>query len=262
MKIGFIGLGNMASAIMQGIISNGVVSASDVYGYDVSDAAKEKAKENKINILGSNPDVASNSDVLILAVKPQFLSDAVKELNGKISSNTIVISIVAGRTIEALEELLGEVKIVRTMPNTPALIREAAIGYSFNGLIAEDDKAVVKKILSSFGKAIEVPERLMDAVVGVSGSAPAYVFMFIEAMADGAVAEGMPRALAYEFAAQAVMGSAKLMLETGKHPGELKDMVCSPAGTTIAAVRSLEESGFRGSVMDAVIEASEVSKEL
>ena len=262
MKIGFIGLGNMASAIMQGIISNGVVSASDVYGYDVSDAAKEKAKENKINILGSNLDVASNSDVLILAVKPQFLSDAVKELNGKISSNTIVISIVAGRTIEALEELLGEVKIVRTMPNTPALIREAAIGYSFNGLIAEDDKEVVKQILSSFGKAIEVPERLMDAVVGVSGSAPAYVFMFIEAMADGAVAEGMPRALAYEFAAQAVMGSAKLMLETGKHPGELKDMVCSPAGTTIAAVRSLEESGFRGSVMDAVIEASEVSKEL
>ena len=183
-------------------------------------------------------------------------------LNGKISSNTIVISIVAGRTIEALEELLGDVQIVRTMPNTPALIREAAIGYSFNGLIAEDDKEVVKKILSSFGKAIEVPERLMDAVVGVSGSAPAYVFMFIEAMADGAVAEGMPRALAYEFAAQAVMGSAKLMLETGKHPGELKDMVCSPAGTTIAAVRSLEESGFRGSVMDAVIEASEVSKEL
>ena len=262
MKIGFIGLGNMASAIMQGIISNGVVSASDVYGYDVSDAAKEKAKENQINILGSNLDVASNSDVLILAVKPQFLSDAVKELNGKISSNTIVISIVAGRTIEALEELLGEVKIVRTMPNTPALIREAAIGYSFNGLIAEDDKEVVKQILSSFGKAIEVPERLMDAVVGVSGSAPAYVFMFIEAMADGAVAEGMPRALAYEFAAQAVMGSARLMLETGKHPGELKDMVCSPAGTTIAAVRSLEESGFRGSVMDAVIEASEVSKEL
>ena len=262
MKIGFIGLGNMASAIMQGIISNGVVSASDVYGYDVSDAAKEKAKGNQINICGSNPDVASNSDVLILAVKPQFLSDAVKELNGKISSNTIVISIVAGRTIEALEELLGEVKIVRTMPNTPALIREAAIGYSFNGLIAEDDKEVVKKILSSFGKAIEVPERLMDAVVGVSGSAPAYVFMFIEAMADGAVAEGMPRALAYEFAAQAVMGSARLMLETGKHPGELKDMVCSPAGTTIAAVRSLEESGFRGSVMDAVIEASEVSKEL
>ncbi|MCR4686760.1 MAG: pyrroline-5-carboxylate reductase [Lachnospiraceae bacterium] len=262
MKIGFIGLGNMASAIMQGIISNGVVSASDVYGYDVSDAAKEKAKENQINILGSNLDVASNSDVLILAVKPQFLADAVKELNGKISSNTIVISIVAGRTIEALEELLGEVKIVRTMPNTPALIREAAIGYSFNGLIAEEDKEVVKKILSSFGKAIEVPERLMDAVVGVSGSAPAYVFMFIEAMADGAVAEGMPRALAYEFAAQAVMGSAKLMLETGKHPGELKDMVCSPAGTTIAAVRSLEESGFRGSVMDAVIEASEVSKEL
>ena len=262
MKIGFIGLGNMASAIMQGIISNGVVSASDVYGYDVSDAAKEKAKENQINILGSNLDVASNSDVLILAVKPQFLADAVKELNGKISSNTIVISIVAGRTIEALEELLGEVKIVRTMPNTPALIREAAIGYSFNGLIAEDDKAVVKKILSSFGKAIEVPERLMDAVVGVSGSAPAYVFMFIEAMADAAVEEGMPRAQAYEFAANAVYGSAKLMIETGKHPGELKDMVCSPAGTTIAAVRVLEEAGFRGAVIDAVEAATERSKEL
>ena len=266
MNIGFIGLGNMASAIMGGLVRKGVAAPNEIYGSDVNSVARDNAKERVpgINIMDTNLEVAQNSDVLILAVKPQFLAEAVKELKGKIKSETVVVSIVAGRTLEALEELLGsDVKIVRTMPNTPALIGEAATAYTANANVSLTEiGTVADSIIASFGKAIKVPENLMDAVVGVSGSAPAYVFMFIEAMADGAVAEGMPRQMAYDFAAQAVMGSAKLMMETGKHPGELKDMVCSPAGTTIAAVRTLEGSGFRGAVMDAVIEAAEVSKEL
>jgi pyrroline-5-carboxylate reductase len=264
MKIGFIGLGNMATAIIGGVVKNGVATANDICGSDVSQERRDLIMAKGIlTVTDSNTYVAENADVLVLAVKPQFLAGAVAELKGKIKPSTIVISIVAGRKLEDLEELLGEdVKIVRTMPNTPALICEAATAYTPNKNVTKEDEEIAVKVISSFGKAIPVSENLMDAVVGVSGSAPAYVFMFIEAMADGAVAEGMPRKMAYDFAAQAVMGSAKLMLETGKHPGELKDMVCSPAGTTIAAVRSLEGAGFRGAVMDAVIEAAEVSKEL
>ena len=148
------------------------------------------------------------------------------------------------------------------MPNTAALVGAAITAVTPNSKVTEEELKVALQILESCGRASVVPEHLMDAVVGVSGSAPAYVFMFIEAMADAAVEEGMPRAQAYEFAAQAVYGSAKLMIDTGKHPGELKDMVCSPAGTTIAAVRVLEEAGFRGAVIDAVEAAAERNKEL
>ena len=148
------------------------------------------------------------------------------------------------------------------MPNTPALVGEGCTGICFSSLVSDEEKSYALQLFSCVGKAQEVPEKLMDVVVGISGSAPAYVFMFIEAMADAAVEMGMPRRQAYDFAAQAVMGSAKLLLETGKHPGELKDMVCSPAGTTIAAVRVLEEKGMRAAVMDAVIRCIERSKEL
>ena len=153
-------------------------------------------------------------------------------------------------------------KCVRCMPNIAALVGEAITAATPNALVSDEEKETALSILRAFGRASVVSENLMDAVVGVSGSAPAYVFMFIEAMADAAVEEGMPRAQAYEFAAQAVYGSAKLMLDTGKHPGELKDMVCSPAGTTIAAVRVLEQEGFRGAVIDAVEAAAERSREL
>ena len=155
-----------------------------------------------------------------------------------------------------------EMKLVRCMPNTPALVGEGCTGFCTYSMVTEEEQETARKILESFGKAYPVPENLMDTVVGVSGSSPAYVFMFIEAMADEAVAEGMPRALAYEFAAQAVLGSAKMVLETGKHPGELKDMVCSPAGTTIQAVKVLEEKGFRAAVMDAMEACIEKSRNL
>ena len=165
----------------------------------------------------------------------------------------IIVSIAPGKTLDWLFGQFGKkVKLVRCMPNTPALVGEGMTGVCSNEAVTEGELEMVLRILESCGRAEVLPERLMDAVVSVSGSSPAYVFLFIEAMADAAVADGMPRAQAYRFAAQAVLGSAKLVLETGKHPGELKDMVCSPGGTTIEAVRVLEEKGMRSAVMEAM----------
>ena len=171
--------------------------------------------------------------------------------------------IAAGKTIAAIEEAFGkEIKLVRAMPNTPALVGEAMSALCVNAHVTEAELSEVQAIFNSFGIAEVVPESLIDAFVGVSGSSPAYVYLFIEAMADGAVAEGMPRSQAYQFAAQAVLGSAKMVLETGKHPGELKDMVCSPAGTTIEAVRVLEKFGLRSAVIEAEKVCADMSRNM
>lgn len=264
MKIGFIGLGNMARAMIGGIISKGGVEPKDIYGSDISTtAADEAALTYLINTGTSNSVVAEEADILILAVKPQFMDEALKTFKDDVSKDCVVVSIAPGKTLAYFEENLGrKVKVVRCMPNTPALVGEGCTGCCKNENVTAEDMAKVMKLLQSFSLAIEVPESQMDAVVGISGSSPAYVFMFIEAMADAAVAAGMPRSKAYDFASQAVMGSAKMVLETGKHPGELKDMVCSPGGTTIQAVKVLEEKNFRGSVMDAVEACIEKSKNL
>ena len=264
MKIGFIGLGNMAGAMIGGLLKKGIVAPADIYGADVNaDMAKKRADEFKINAGTDNAEVVKNADYLVLAVKPQYAAGAIEGFKASLRKDQVVISIMAGKTLEWLSEHLGsDIKCVRCMPNTAALVGAAITAATPNEKVTADELKIALQILESFGKASVVPEKLMDAVVGVSGSAPAYVFMFIEAMADAAVEEGMPRAQAYEFAAQTVYGSAKLMIDTGKHPGELKDMVCSPAGTTIAAVRVLEEAGFRGAVIDAVEAAAERNKEL
>lgn len=264
MKIGFIGLGNMASAMIAGMLKKGIAGPEDMIGSDKFEGARKTAgKRFGMEVTEDNKKVAADSDVLILAVKPQMLPEVTAEIPGSIRENTLIISIIAGRTLAQLEGAFGKpVKIVRCMPNTPAMVGAGCSGVCRNSLVTEEEMQKCLEILTSFGIAEEVPEKLMDAVVGVSGSSPAYVFMFIEAMADGAVKAGMPRSQAYRFAAQAVMGSAKLMLETGKHPGELKDMVCSPAGTTIEAVQVLEEMGFRSAVMDAVEACVEKSRNL
>ncbi|MCQ2521763.1 MAG: pyrroline-5-carboxylate reductase [Lachnospiraceae bacterium] len=262
MKIGFIGLGNMAGAMLGGLVKKGF-SPADLYGYDVATALADKRKEELgMQICASNKEVVENAEYLVLAVKPQFLAPVLEEIKPALKATTVIISIVAGKSIAWITELLGEVKVVRCMPNTAALVGEAITAMTPSKTVTEEELAKAKEIIESFGRASVVAEHLMDAVVGVSGSAPAYVFMFIEAMADAAVLEGMPRAQAYEFAAQAVYGSAKLMLDTGKHPGELKDMVCSPAGTTIAAVRTMEDKGLRSAVMEGVIAAAEKNKQL
>ena len=263
MKLGFIGTGNMAGAIMGGIIQKGIFRPEQIIGADISEAGRRKAKETYgIEVTEDNRKAAA-AGVLILSVKPQFYADAIAEIRDCIRDDQLVITIAPGKTLSWLEEQFGKrVKIVRTMPNTPALVGEGMTAACVNQYVTEEEKAYALKILDSFGKVELVPEHLIDAVVAVSGSSPAYVFMFIEAMADAAVAEGMPRTQAYEFAAQAVYGSAKMVLETGKHPGELKDMVCSPAGTTIEAVRVLEERGFRSAVMEAMRACANVSRRL
>jgi len=265
MKIGFIGLGNMATAIIGGMLQKGVATAADIIGADKSAEAVENIKTKlNINACGSNTDVAKQADVLFLAVKPIFLQEVIDEIRDVLREDVVIVSIVAGRTLDYLQSALGgdKRKIVRCMPNTPALVLEGCTGVCPGEYVTQQELEQVLTLLRSFGVASVVPERLMDVVVGVSGSSPAYVFMFIEAMADEAVAEGMPRKQAYEFAAQAVLGSAKMVLETGKHPGELKDMVCSPGGTTIQAVKVLEEMGMRAAVMDAMEACIEKSRNL
>lgn len=265
MKIGFIGLGNMATAMIGGICKQGLVKAEDVIGADKMAAACDKIKsELNITIAIDNVAVATNADVLFLAVKPIYMEEVISEIRDVVAANTLIVSIAAGKTLTFLKEKFGreELKIVRCMPNTPALVLEGCTGVSAAANVTGEELDSVLKLLRAFGRANVVPEYMMDAVVGVSGSAPAYVFLFIEAMADAAVAGGMPRAMAYEFAAQAVLGSAKMVLETGKHPAELKDMVCSPGGTTIDAVRVLEEKGLRAAVMAAMDACIEKSKKL
>lgn len=264
MKLGFIGTGNMAGAIMGGIIKNEIFKPEEIIGSDISEAGRQRVQETYgIQVTDDNKKVASEAEVLVLSVKPQYYAETIAQIKDCICKEQLVITIAPGKTLSWLEEQFGKaVKIVRTMPNTPALVGEGMTAACVNQYVTEEEKAYALKILGAFGKVEVVPEHLIDAVVAVSGSAPAYVFMFIEAMADAAVAEGMPRAQAYQFAAQAVYGSAKMVLETGKHPGELKDMVCSPAGTTIEAVAVLEERGFRSAVIEAMRVCADISRNL
>ena len=261
-KIGFIGMGNMGTAIMRGLLKT--YKPEELLFTSAHEAKMQKiTEETGVAHVSTATDCAEQVKYLVLAVKPHVLPTVFKELNGKIRKDQVVISIAAGYAIADLQAGLGDsARIVRSMPNTPAMVGEGMTAACPNEHMTEEEIEYVKTLLSSFSLVEIVPEKLMDTVTAVSGSSPAYVFMFIEAMADAAVLDGMPRAQAYKFAAQAVLGSAKMVLDTGKHPGELKDMVCSPAGTTIDAVRVLEECGFRGTIIDAVQTCVEKSRSL
>ena len=264
MKLGFIGCGNMAGAMMDGIVKSGIVSGSDIMAADL-DESKLNEKKNKLGIQTTtvNTEVAEAADILFLAVKPQFYDTVTGEIKDYIKSDMTVVTIAPGKTLKYMADRIGaDKKVIRTMPNTPAMVGEGMMGMCPNENVTEEDLATVRKICDSFGKTEAITENLMDVVTAVSGSSPAYVFMFIEAMADAAVAGGMARDKAYKFAAQAVLGSAKMVLETGKHPGELKDIVCSPAGTTIQAVRVLEEKGMRSAVFEAMMKCLDISRSL
>ncbi|MCC3866916.1 pyrroline-5-carboxylate reductase [Terrisporobacter mayombei] len=251
-KLGFIGAGNMAKAMMGGIIRNEIIPCEEIIASDAYAPSLASARESlNIETTESNLKVIEEAEVVVLAVKPQYYASVINEVKDHIRENQIIVTIAPGQTLERLNSLFDrDVKIVRTMPNTPALVCEGITGVCHNDLVTKEELDYVCNILSGFGEVEVVGENLMDVVVSVSGSSPAYVYMFIEALADGAVADGMPRDKAYKFAAQAVMGSAKMVLDTGKHPGELKDMVCSPGGTTIEAVRVLEEKGFRSAIIE------------
>ena len=260
-KVGFIGSGNMGSAMIGGIVQSGIVDASNIYVADISDACFEKVKKYNVHTTTNNNEVASQVDILFLSVKPYMYESVICQIKDSVKEDVIIVAIAAGMSLKAVETYFGkDIKVVKVMPNTPALVGQAMSAICPNSLVTEDELKEIISIFESFGKAEVVKESLMDAVTAVSGSSPAYVFMMIEAMADAAVQEGMPRNQAYTFAAQAVYGSALMVLETGKHPGELKDMVCSPGGTTIDAVAKLEETGFRSSIIEAMKACFEKSK--
>lgn len=264
MKIAFIGLGNMATAVLKGILKSQIAKADDILGVCNTEKTAIRMKDEfGIATYTDLVDDVFEADMVILAVKPQILEGVAKKLKGRLNPDQLIVSVAAGKTLSWLKDNLGEgLKIVRTMPNTPALVGEGCTGIAPSEVITDAELQTVVNIFSSFGKAFVVKESLMDTVGAVSGSSPAFVFMFMEAMADGAVKYGMPRKQAYEFAAQAVLGSAKLMLETGIHPGELKDMVCSPGGTTIEGVEALESKGLRAAVMSAMDAVMEKTKKL
>lgn len=263
-KIGFIGSGNMASAIIGGIYNSKLVASNDVM---VSDALVEKIESVKekygVNITSDNRLVVEFSDILVLAVKPDGFQVVINEIRQYVRKDTVIVSIAAGISIGKLEEYFAkEVKIIRVMPNTAAMVQESMSAVCGNQLCSMEDLYFVLSIFNSFGRAELVEEKLMDVIGAVSGSSPAFVSMFIEALADGGVIGGMPRDKAYRFAAQAVLGAAKMVLETDNHPGTLKDMVCSPGGSTIEGVYALEKSNFRGSVIDAIKECIKKTQEL
>ena len=253
MKISCIGTGAMGGAIMRAICKKYDVKNIKITDKNV-ELGKAFANETGATFVSTNKEVL-DADYIFLAVKPQFLSDVFAEIAGNIPTNAVVISMAAGVKLEKLENWAPKARFVRMMPNVCAQIGQAMIAITYNENIKAEEAATVKEILSSAGKVEQVPEKLMDCVTAVSGSGPAFVFMFIEAMADAAVRCGMPRCQAYTYAAQTVYGSAGMVLETGKHPAVLKDMVCSPAGTTIEGVAALEKDGLRNAVIDAVTAA-------
>ena len=241
--LGFIGCGNMAQAMLKGILQKGL--------YQKDQIIVSRRNEEVLAQIHRQLGVETTTDNRKVAVKPFQFESVIREIAEFVNMNTVVISIAAGQSIADIEGFFGkEIKLVRTMPNTPALVLEGATGMCFNELMQDEEKQMAINLFESFGIVEVVSENMIDTVIGVSGSSPAYVFMFIEAMADAAVADGMPRDKAYKLAAQSVLGSAKMVLDTGRHPGELKDMVCSPGGTTIEAVRVLEEKGLRSAVIE------------
>jgi pyrroline-5-carboxylate reductase len=263
-RVGFVGAGKMATALARGLVSAGFTSAAEIVASDVVPAARTQfAQETQARVVDANAEVAAASQIVILAVKPQQMSGVLAELRGKITAQHLVISIAAGIPLKTLLSGLGEsTRVVRVMPNTPCLVGASASGFAIGGAATREDAALVEQLLSAVGVAVAVDEKLLDAVTGLSGSGPAYVYQVIEALSDGGVRVGLPREVATKLAAQTVLGAAKMVLETGQHPGTLKDAVASPGGTTIAGLHALERGGLRAALMNAVEAATNRSKEL
>jgi len=261
---GFIGSGKMATALVKGMLRAGLAPVDAVCASDPLPAARRLLEsETGIAVFDANRPVAERSDVLVLAIKPQSMRQVLDELRPFVTADHLVVSIAAGVTIGSIVERLGPApRVVRVMPNTPALIGQGASAYALGPQIGREDEAVVSAFLSSVGVAVCVAESLLDAVTGLSGSGPAFVYLMVEALSDGGVCAGLPRDVATLLAAQTVAGAARMVLETGLHPGVLKDQVASPGGTTIAGLHALERGGVRGAIIDAVEAASKRSAEL
>jgi pyrroline-5-carboxylate reductase len=265
MKLGVIGCGKMGSALVQGAIKAGAVAAADVTGCDPVAAAVEAFQQaTQAKAVGNAAQLAAGCDTILLATKPHDAIAALKlAAEGAAGEPRLIISIAAGLQLTLLQDAVPEnFRVIRTMPNTPALVGEGASAFCRGKLATDHDAELVRKLLGSVGLAVEVPERLMDAVTGLSGSGPAYVYLMIEALADGGLKQGLPRADAIRLAAQTVLGSARMVLETGLHPAVLKDMVTSPGGTTIAGLAELERHAVRAALIDAVTAATDRAAEL
>lgn len=261
---GFVGAGKMATALIKGMIRAGSAKAESIVASDPDESARARlADETGIETLSSNAELAAKSDLIVLAIKPQAAASVLEELRPVVTPHHLIVSIAAGVALQALEDGLGEDRrLVRVMPNTPALVGEGASGYCLGRHALADDEAIVRRCLESVGGAYLVPERLLNAVTGLSGSGPAFVYIMIEALSDAGVRVGLPREIALALAARTVLGSAKMVLETKLHPGELKDQVTSPGGTTIAGIHALERGGIRAALIDAVEAATDRAAEL
>ena len=263
-KVGFLGSGNMGEAIIKGLLQTGLVPASSIAATDArADRLDQIAKQYGIRAAASNRDLVTEADVVILAVKPQIMSAVLKDVAGAVDRGTLLISVAAGVPVAALREALGKpARLIRVMPNTPALVLEGVTAIAKADGLEPDDLDTAGEIFSAVGRVVVLDESLMDAVTGLSGSGPAYVAIVIESLADGGVRMGLDRITAMTLATQTVLGAAKLLLETGMHPGALKDMVSSPGGTSIAGVAALEEGGIRTTFIKAVERATVRSREL
>jgi pyrroline-5-carboxylate reductase len=264
MKLGFLGAGKMATALARGFIHAGLATADGILASDPYEAARVAiGKEAGIKTASANPEVLKFANVLVLAVKPDQVNDVLAEARPLFTDKHLLISIAAGVTLARMEAALPPgARVIRVMPNTPALVGASASAFAIGKSATPEDTQLAQKLFLSVGVAFQVKESLLDAVTGLSGSGPAYVFLVIEALSDGGVAAGLPRDIATKLAAQTLLGSAKLLLETGQHPGALKDMVTSPGGTTIEGLHELEKAGVRGALMNAVRAAAEKSKKL
>lgn len=264
LTIGFLGTGKMATALARGFIRAGLVTAKQVFGSDPVPAARTAfGKETGARIVTDNLKVAELASVLVLATKPDQTAAVLREIRDRFTPRHLLISIAAGVPTARLEAALpARARVIRVMPNTPALLGASASGFALGLAATKSDGELALRLLSSVGVAVQLKESLLDAVTGLSGSGPAYVYQFIEALSDGGVASGLPRDVATKLAAQTVLGAAKMVLETGQHPGALKDMVTSPGGTTIEGLHELEKGKLRGTVMSAVRAATEKSRKL
>ncbi|KAK9032235.1 hypothetical protein V6N11_056509 [Hibiscus sabdariffa] len=262
-RLGFIGAGKMAESIARGVVQSGVLPPERISTAIHSNPDRGLGfKSLGITVYDHNDDVVDASDVIIFSVKPQVVKNAVLQLKPLLSTNKLLVSIAAGVKLKDLEEWAGHGRFIRVMPNTPSAVGMAASVMSLGGSAREQDGELVGKLFGSVGKFWKADEKLFDAVTGLSGSGPAYVYLAIEALADGGVAAGLPRDLALGLASQTVLGAASMAVQSGKHPGQLKDDVTSPGGTTITGIHELEKSGFRGTLMDAVVAAANRSLEL
>ena len=261
-KIGFIGCNNMNGAILHGALKSKVIARENVFVYDISPTVIEKVKLLGVNVVGCNQELCEASDIIVLGTKPHHVKEAIEQC-GEALEGKALISVAAGLSVEHLKELTkGKTRVLRTMPNTPAMVGEGVTVFCKETDLLEEEKVEVVEIFEGIGRVEWVEERLMNVVAAISGSGPAFFSMFVEALADGGVKNGLPRELSYQLATQTMMGTGKMLLETGLHPGQMKDMVSSPGGTTIEGIKALEKGGFRNTVMDCVDEATKKAEKL